>query len=129
MYPKSFKQGNRGGTMKWLLFSVRGFLNIFTKSRKDRSYVDSQIHVKGTRVWIQELRDVCEKNFNAPHEGKRLIREMQIEWKDAAKRKEIKLELIEGLDRRAFYLLKANDDEWSELLDNLSFWRPGWKAD
>ena len=115
--------------MKWLLFSVRGFLNIFTKSRKDESYVDSQIHVKGTRVWIQELQDVCEKNFNAPHEGKRLIREMQVEWKDAAERKEIESELIEGLDRRAFYLLKANDEEWTELLDNLSFWRPGWKAD
>ncbi len=115
--------------MKWWLYSVRGFLNIFTKSRKGKSYVDSQIHVKGTRVWIQELQDVCEKNFNAPHEGKRLIREMQIEWKDAAARKEIKSELIEGLDRRAFYLLKANDEEWSKILDDLKFWRPGWKAD
>ena len=54
---------------------------------------------------------------------------MQIEWKDAAKRKEIDEDLIEGLDRRAFYLLKADDQEWSELLDNLKFWRPGWKVD
>ena len=40
------------------------------------------------------------------------------------KRKEIDEELIEGLDRRAFYLLKADDQEWSDLLDNLKFWRP-----
>ncbi|MEE3134285.1 MAG: hypothetical protein VX277_00545 [Candidatus Thermoplasmatota archaeon] len=115
--------------MTWWPSPVKYFLNKFGKSQKINTNVDSQIHVKGTRVWIQELQEVCEKNFNSPHEGKRLIREMQIEWKDAAKRKEIKLELIEGLDRRAFYLLKANDDEWTELLDNLSFWRPGWKAD
>jgi len=106
--------------MKWWPFSK--------PQKKDMDY-DSKIHVKGTRIWLQNLQEVCEKNFDSSHEGKRLIREMQIEWKDAAKRKEIDEELIEGLDRRAFYLLKADEKEWGELLDNLQFWRPGWKAD
>ena len=101
----------------------------FGKGTKNRQKYDSEIHIKGTRVWLQNLQDICEKNFESPNNGKRLIREMQIEWKDAAKRKEIDEELIEGLDRRAFYLLKADDQEWSELLDNLKFWRPGWKVD
>jgi len=115
--------------MKWWPISIRRFFCKFKKSQKLKSNSDSQIHIKGTRVWIQELQNICEKNYNSPHEGKRLIREMQIEWKDAAERKELNLELIEGLDRRAFYLLKANEEEWIELLDNLNFWRPGWKVD
>ena len=101
----------------------------FRKPHKYKTNNERQIHIKGTRVWLQELQEICEKNFNSPHEGKRLIREMQIEWKDAAELKEIELELIEGLDRRAFYLLKADEKEWTEILDNLNFWRPGWKAD
>ena len=101
----------------------------FGKTGKTRQKYDSEIHIKGTRVWLQNLQEICEKNFDSPTNGKRLIREMQIEWKDAARRKEIDEELIEGLDRRAFYLLKANEQEWSELLDNLKFWRPGWKVD
>ncbi len=101
----------------------------FKKSQKKDRKHDSKIHVKGTRIWLQNLQEVCEKNFDTPHEGKRLIRQMQIEWKEAANLKEIDQELIEGLDRRAFYLLKADEKEWNELLDNLKFWRPGWKAD
>ena len=101
----------------------------FKKSQKKVTIHDSKIHVKGTRIWLQNLQEVCEKNFDNPTEAKRLIRQMQIEWKEAAKLKEIDLELIEGLDRRAFYLLKADEKEWNELLDNLKFWRPGWKAD
>ena len=101
----------------------------FRKPQKNSIKHDSNIHVKGTRVWLQNLQEICEENFDTPHEGKRLIRQMQIEWKDAGERKEIDDELIEGLDRRAFYLLKADEDEWSALLDNLKFWRPGWKAD
>ena len=107
-------------TMKWWPFK---------KPQKEAFKHDSDIHVKGTRVWLQNLQEICEKNFDTPHEAKRLIRQMQIEWKEAAERKELDEELIEGLDRRAFYLLKANDEEWRILLDNLKFWRPGWKAD
>ena len=101
----------------------------FGKGTKNRQKYDSEIHIKGTRVWLQNLQEICEKNFDSPTNGKRLIREMLVEWKDAAKRKEIDEELIEDLDRRAFYLLKADDQEWSDLLDNLKFWRPGWKVD
>ncbi|CAI8269196.1 MAG: Uncharacterised protein [Methanobacteriota archaeon] len=101
----------------------------FKKPQKKVTIHDSKIHVKGTRIWLQNLQEICEKNFDNPPEAKRLIRQMQIEWKEAAKLKEIDLELIEGLDRRAFYLLKADEKEWNDLLDNLKFWRPGWKAD
>ena len=61
----------------------------FGKTGKTQQKYDSEIHIKGTRVWLQNLQEVCEKNFDSPTNGKRLIREMQIEWKDAAKRKEI----------------------------------------
>jgi hypothetical protein len=101
----------------------------FKKNTKSQHKINSAIHVKGTRVWLQELQDVCEKNFDKPADAKRIIRQMQIEWKDAEKRAEIDKELIEGLDRRAFHLLKANGDEWVKLLDNLKFWRPGWKGE
>ena len=63
----------------------------FGKGTKNRQKYDSEIHIKGTRVWLQNLQEICEKNFDSPTNGKRLIREMQVEWKDAAKRKEIEL--------------------------------------
>ncbi|MBJ24254.1 MAG: hypothetical protein CMB64_06240 [Euryarchaeota archaeon] len=101
----------------------------FRRVSNKQSKIDSKIHIKGTRIWLQELQEVCEKSFDKPEDAKRIIRQMQIEWKDAAKRNEIDEELIIGLDRRAFHLLNADEKEWSDLLDNLKFWRPGWKGD
>jgi len=98
------------------------------RTRKD-SNVDQRIHVKGTKVWLQELQEICERNFDSPEEAKRLIRQMQVEWKDAAERGDLDQELSAGLERRAFHLLKSDVKEWSDLLDDIEFWRPGWRSE
>ena len=85
------------------------------------------VHIKGTRVWIQDLRQTCERYYNLPTQAHSLIREMQIEWKEAYQREEINSELFEGLERRAFHLLRADDGEWIKMLDDLEFWKPGWR--
>ena len=61
----------------------------FRKKSKSLKKFSTSIHIKGTRVWLQELQDICEKNFDKPADAKRIIRQMQIEWKDAEKRNEI----------------------------------------
>ena len=94
-----------------------------TQDQKDR------LHIKGTRVWLQELQEACELNFDSPEEGKRIIRYLQVEWKKAAAEGNLDEELRQGLERRAFYLLKSDATEWSSLLDDLEFWRPGWRSD
>ena len=62
-------------------------------------------------------------------EGQIKVREMQVEWIAAHKVGEVSDSLLEGLDRRAFRLLKSNSEEWLEWLDNDKFWSPGWKGD
>ena len=98
-------------------------------SRKSSDTFVDDPHIKGSRMWLIELQEVCEKEYQNPASGQARVREMQIEWTDAHSKGEISDDLLQGLDRRAFYLLKADDQEWSELLDNLKFWRPGWKVD
>ena len=51
---------------------------------------------------------------------------MQTEWTDAYKKGEVTDELLSGLDRRAFRLLRSDADEWLKWLDNEDFWMPGW---
>lgn len=51
---------------------------------------------------------------------------MQVEWQDANAKGEVDDALLQGLDRRAFRLLRADDSEWLEWLDDESFWKPGW---
>ena len=43
----------------------------FGKGTKNRQKYDSEIHIKGTRVWLQNLQEICEKNFASPTNGKR----------------------------------------------------------
>ena len=83
-------------------------------------------HIKGTRLWLQDLRELSEKNFDNPAEGQRLIRQMQVEWTEDHKNGEVTKELLSGLDRRAFRLLRADADEWLRWLDDEDFWLPGW---
>jgi hypothetical protein len=96
--------------------------------KKPRGHMDNEPHILGTRVWLQELREICERNFDNRAEGQRFVRELQVEWEDSWKRQEIEDTLKQGLDRRALRLLRANDSEWSEWLDNDRFWMPGWKG-
>ena len=54
---------------------------------------------------------------------------MQVEWTAANEIGEVSDSLLEGLNRRAFRLLKADSIEWLEWLDNDKFWNPGWKGE
>ena len=114
---------NRGGPlvelrfMRWWPFGKRG-----------RAIVEDSPHVKGTRMWLQELRSVCERNYQSPSAGQSLVREMHVEWTDANRRGDLDDMLLQGLDRRAFRLLRASAEEWIDWLDNEKFWEPGWKG-
>ena len=73
--------------------------------KKNKKILHEEPHIKGTRLWLQDLREISEKNFDNSAEGQRLIRQMQVEWTDAYKKGEVTDELLSGLDRRAFRLL------------------------
>ena len=85
--------------------------------------------LKDTRTWLAELRDACELNFDQPEEARRQIRQMQVEWRDAVERGDMAPALREGLEGRAFRLLTCTDKEWMGWLDNLDFWKAGWKPE
>jgi|TARA_B100000959_G_scaffold279509_2_gene339770 hypothetical protein len=67
-------------------------------------------------------------NHDNPESGRMQVREMQIEWKDAQAREELGSTLFEGLERRAFQLIRATDEEWLGWLDDDEFWKPGWRT-
>ncbi len=67
-------------------------------------------------------------NHDNPESGRMQVREMQIEWKDAQAREELGNTLFEGLERRAFQLIRATDEEWLGWLDDDEFWKPGWRT-
>ena len=69
--------------------------------RKPANFVDEP-HIKGSRMWLIELQETCEREYLNSAAGQALVREMQIEWTEAHSRKEISDDLFEGLDRRAF---------------------------
>ena len=96
--------------------------------RRKQPFVDNP-HMRSTRAWLTDLRELCERHFDNHIEGQRLIQQMQIEWDDANAEGEIPQELHEGLRRRAFRLLNANSTEWLEWLDDEAFWQPGWRGD
>ena len=96
--------------------------------RQKKPLIDDP-HIKGTRVWLTDLRELCELCFDNHVEGQRRIAEMQIEWKDASTEGEVEKELLEGLERRAFRLMRANAEDWLAWLDNEEFWQPGWRGD
>ena len=47
--------------------------------RKSKPFQEDP-HIRGTQVWLQDLREVCERNFDNPTEGQRMVRELQVEW-------------------------------------------------
>ena len=97
-------------------------------SRKTSSDGGDNLHIKGTKVWLDELREVCEKHHDMPEAGRSRVREMQIEWKDAYRIGDLDETLFQGLERRAFQLTRANDKEWLFWLDDDDFWKPGWRT-
>jgi hypothetical protein len=91
--------------------------------KKKEKVLQEEPHIKGTRLWLQDLREISEKNFDNSAEGQR---QMQVEWTDAYQKGEVAEQLLSGLDRRAFRLLRADSEEWLKWLDNEDFWLPGW---
>ena len=76
-----------------------------------------------------DLQETCERNFDSPEEARRRIRQMVGEWKDANAEGVMEDSLFEGLNMRAFRLLNCSDEEFSQWLDNLNFWKPGWRPE
>ena len=92
----------------------------FGRKAKTKRAPVSDPMLKDNRILISDLRDACELNFDNPEEARRQIRRMQVEWSDVNR---------SGLDARAFRLLTCDDTEWMAWLDNLNFWKPGWKPE
>ena len=97
-------------------------------SKKASSDHGDKLHIKGTKVWLDELREVCEKHHDMPEAGRSRVREMQIEWKDAHKIGDLDEILFQGLERRAFQLTRSSDAEWLSWLADEDFWKPGWRT-
>ena len=85
--------------------------------------------MRGARMWIQDLRETCERCYDDYEEGQRQISAMQAEWNEADGRGEVDVSLLDGLERRADKLLHADAGAWLEWLDNEEFWNPGWREE
>ena len=77
-------------------------------------------------MWIQDLREVCEKSFDTRETGQLEVESLRGEWHMAFSEKEVDVALLDGLERRAILLLGAGDSDWSDLLDDEDFWKAGW---
>jgi|TARA_B110000211_G_scaffold203929_1_gene237069 hypothetical protein len=96
-------------------------------AKKSAKRVVNDPLLKDNRTWISELRDLCEMNFDAPEEARRQIRHRQVEWRNSYSEGILTKANLEGLESRAFHLLTCDDSEWVRWLDDLEFWKPGWK--
>lgn len=117
-YPKTIEFEPFPVTMGWWPFA---------KKSQNRKVPD--VIRRDTRTWLSDLQEICEKNFDSPEEARRQIRQMAGEWKDANSDGIMDDSLFEGLNMRAYRLLNCRDDEFSDWLDNLNFWKPGWRPE
>ncbi len=77
-------------------------------------------------MWIQDLREACERGFNDRVKGQSEVESLREKWRKAHSNEEVDDALLRGLERRAELLVEAGDSEWEELLDNEDFWKAGW---
>ena len=117
---KCHREGARRHFMGWWPFG--------SKKKTVRSSVNDPL-LKDNRTMISELRDACEMNFDNPEEARRQIRRMQVEWTDASREGTISDINRSGLEARAFRLLTCSDKKWVMWLDDLEFWKPGWRPE
>ena len=96
-------------------------------NRKSKHIITDNIHIKGTNIWLTELRELCERHFDDSEKGKLEISLMKNVWEKAKSNEELDLILIEGLFLRADKLLLADEKEWLQILDDDEFWKPGWR--
>ena len=97
----------------------------FWEKPKKKTFNDPLL--KDGRMWLSELRNLCEMNFDNPEEARRQIRQMQVEWQDCSEAGTISNANKKGLESRAFRLLTCTDKEWIHWLDDLDFWKMGWR--
>ena len=64
--------------------------------------------MRGARMWIQDLREVCERCYDDHEKGQLLIGELRAEWHEASDRLEVEVSLLDGLARRAGARLPAD---------------------
>ena len=77
-------------------------------------------------MWIQDLRESCERNFDQRERGQLEGEESRNKWRKSHSDGEVDQSLLDGLERRSELLIGAQDSEWSKLLDNEDFWKVGW---
>ena len=97
--------------------------------KKERARPIPDVIRRDTRSWLSDLQEICERNFDTPEEARRQIRQMAGEWSDANREGVMEDSLLEGLNMRAYRLLNCTDDEFSKWLDDLNFWKPGWRPE
>ena len=85
--------------------------------------------MKDTRTLLNDLQDICERNFDKPAEARRQIQQSLTEWQDLYKQGLISEDALDGMILRGSELLRCSDEEFSNILDNLEFWKPGWRPE
>ena len=83
--------------------------------------------LRDTRSWLNELREVCERHHDMPEAARIRIRELKMNWSDAVSKTDMDDVLFQGLELRANKLLRADDTDFIRLLDEVEFWKPGWR--
>ena len=96
----------------------------FTRKGPDLSN-DPQI--RGTRTWLLDLQALCETHYEDRVGGIEAIKSLQEDWHAAHQRMELPDLLFEGLEKRAAELLVCDNEKWIMLLNEESFWQPGWR--
>tara|TARA_B100000029_G_scaffold174751_2_gene171641 strand:+ start:1250 stop:1582 length:333 start_codon:yes stop_codon:yes gene_type:complete len=91
--------------------------------------LDEDPHLRGTRIWIQDLREVCERHYDDYELGHQAVRDIRGEWLSARSNGEVDDALFEGLQLRAERLLESEGEQWLAWLDDEDFWNPGWRED
>ena len=85
--------------------------------------------LKTYTIWLSELRETCEHHYNSPASGKNEVKRCREEWNLAHQEGTLSKINLDGLVMRADILLTCVEEEWLTWLDNIEFWKPGWKVD
>jgi hypothetical protein len=83
--------------------------------------------IRGTRTWLLDLQALCETHYEDRVGGIEAIKSLQEDWHAAHQRMELPDLLFEGLEKRAAELLICDNEKWIMLLNEESFWQPGWR--
>ena len=62
-------------------------------------------------MWIQDIREACERNFEQREKGQLKVEEIRNKWREAHSEGEVDESLLDGLERRSELLIRAKDSE------------------